>query len=111
MPKKRKTRPVSDTLSGSSANSSSLSSSSSSSSASSSSISAEYDPYGGPSPCYLQGDINGDGFIGMDDLNVILSHWNQNVEPFTNGDLNGDGFVGIDDMNILLANWNQYCVD
>ena len=59
----------------------------------------------------LQGDINADGFVGVDDLNYILTHWNQAVTKgsIDEGDLAGigDGFVGVDDLNVLLLNWNQ----
>lgn len=56
----------------------------------------------------LTGDLNGDGFVGIADLNIILSHWNEdagvgNPQP---GDITGDGFVGIDDLNRVLGNWN-----
>ena len=58
----------------------------------------------------LPGDINGDGFVGIDDLSVILANWNQNVTlgNYARGDIagNGDAFVGIDDLNVILANWN-----
>ena len=58
----------------------------------------------------LPGDINADGFVGIQDLNIILGNWNQNV-PLGNrfrGDIAGigDGFVGIDDLNVILTNWN-----
>ena len=66
-------------------------------------------PEFGP-PWPILGDIDGDGFVGINDLNFVLSHWNQNVPvgDHTQGDLagNGDGFVGIDDLNVLLSNWN-----
>ena len=57
----------------------------------------------------LNGDLNADGFVGVDDLNTVLVHWNQNVTPSDNsmGDATGDGFVGVDDMNIILVNWNN----
>ena len=29
----------------------------------------------------LQGDINGDGFVGIDDLNLILGNWNAGTPP------------------------------
>jgi len=29
----------------------------------------------------IPGDINGDGFVGIDDLNVVLGNWNQGVLP------------------------------
>jgi len=55
----------------------------------------------------LLGDIDGDGFVGIDDLNVVLGNWNQNVPPANPlADPSGDGFVGIDDLNAVLAVWN-----
>jgi len=56
----------------------------------------------------LLGDLNGDGFVGIDDLTTLLSNWNQNVSPgdVLSGDANGDGFVGVDDLNLVLTNWN-----
>ena len=56
----------------------------------------------------LTGDLNGDGFIGITDLNIVLGNWNQNVTPgdFSQGDPTGDGFVGIADLNEILGNWN-----
>jgi len=56
----------------------------------------------------LAGDIGNDGFIGIDDLNAVLSNWNTSA-PFPDyptGDTNGDRFVGIDDLNWVLGNWN-----
>jgi glucosylceramidase len=59
----------------------------------------------GPSP--LAGDLNGDGFVGIADLNIVLGAWNQNVPPGDPlADPTGDGFVGIADLNIVLGNWN-----
>jgi hypothetical protein len=58
----------------------------------------------------LEGDITGDGFVGLADLNVILANWNQNVPvgDASQGDLAGigDGFVGVSDLNVVLGNWN-----
>ena len=58
----------------------------------------------------LPGDINADGFVGIDDLNYILSHWNTNVPlgDWDSGDIAGigDDYIGIDDLNVVLANWN-----
>jgi hypothetical protein len=56
----------------------------------------------------LEGDLNSDGFVGITDLNIVLSVWNQNVTPGDKlqGDPSGDGFVGIDDLNTVLGNWN-----
>ena len=55
----------------------------------------------------LQGDLDGDGFVGINDLNLVLSNWNQSVPPGDPlADPSGDGFVGIDDLNAVLGNWN-----
>ncbi len=56
----------------------------------------------------LVGDCNGDGFVGIADLSIILSVWNQSVTPgsLLEGDTDGDGFVGIADLNWVLGNWN-----
>ncbi len=54
------------------------------------------------------GDLNGDGFVGLDDLDIVLNHWNQNVtaNDWLQGDPSGDGYVGLDDLDIVLNNWN-----
>jgi hypothetical protein len=55
----------------------------------------------------LPGDLNGDGFVGIADLNIVLSNWNQNVPPADPlADPSGDDFVGIADLNVVLGNWN-----
>jgi PEP-CTERM motif len=55
----------------------------------------------------LEGDLNGDGFVGIADLNIVLGAWNQSVPPGDPlADPTGDGFVGIADLNIVLGNWN-----
>ncbi len=60
---------------------------------------------GGAAP--LVGDLDGDGFVGITDLNIVLSAWNQTVPPGDPlADPSGDGFVGIDDLNQVLGNWN-----
>ena len=56
----------------------------------------------------LEGDLDGNGFVGVDDLNIVLVNWNQNVPPANaEADPSGDGFVGVDDLNIVLVNWNN----
>jgi hypothetical protein len=57
----------------------------------------------------LEGDLNGDGFVGIADLNIVLGLWNQNVTAgdLLQGDPSGDGFVGIADLNVVLGNWNN----
>ncbi len=58
---------------------------------------------------YLAGDLNGDGFVGQDDLNLILSRWGQSATAgnWLLGDPSGDGFVGQDDLNAVLGNWGS----
>ena len=56
----------------------------------------------------VEGDLNGDGFVGLDDLDIILNNWNQTVPPADPlADPNGDGYVGLDDLDIVLNNWNN----
>jgi glucosylceramidase len=56
----------------------------------------------------LQGDLDGDGFIGISDLNLVLGEWNRAVPPGNPlADPTGDGFVGIEDLNLVLGNWND----
>ena len=55
----------------------------------------------------IEGDLNADGFVGINDLNLVLANWNQNVPPADPlADPSGDGFIGIDDLNAVLGNWN-----
>jgi fibronectin-binding autotransporter adhesin len=55
----------------------------------------------------IAGDLDGDGFVGIVDLNIVLGNWNQNVPPGDPlADPSGDGFVGIADLNVVLGNWN-----
>ncbi len=54
------------------------------------------------------GDPTADGFIGLDDLDLVLKHWNQMVTPgdISKGELTGDGFVSLEDLDVILNNWN-----
>ncbi len=56
----------------------------------------------------LPGDLDGDGFVGLADLDAIVNHWNQSVGAgnILSGDANGDGFVGLDDLDMVLGHWN-----
>ena len=57
----------------------------------------------------LDGDLNDDGFVGGDDLDIVRSFWGQNVTAgdLLQGDPSGDGFVGGDDLDIVRGNWGQ----
>lgn len=63
-----------------------------------------------PDPCYgLPGDVAcGINIIGIDELNNVLTYWNQNVTQgdTASGDYDHDGFVGIGDLNVILSFWN-----
>jgi len=60
-----------------------------------------------PPTTAIVGDLNGDGFVGIADLNIVLGAWNQSVPPGDPlADPSGDGFVGIGDLNTVLGNWN-----
>jgi len=53
------------------------------------------------------GDLNLDGFVGIEDLNIVLGDWNQYVPPADPAaDPSGDNFIGIEDLNVVLGNWN-----
>ena len=56
----------------------------------------------------LDGDLDGDGFVGVSDLNIVLVNWNQSVASgdWSDGDASGDGYVGVDDLNVVLSHWN-----
>ena len=57
----------------------------------------------------ISGDLNGDGYVGSDDLDIVRSHWGQSVEAglLSAGDASGDGYVGSPDLDIVRANWGQ----
>lgn len=54
----------------------------------------------------LAGDLNLDGFVGIEDLNIVLGEWNASPPTNLAADPTEDGFVGIEDLNIVLGNWN-----
>ncbi len=54
-------------------------------------------------PDACQGDVNGDGVVGIVDLLDLLGAWGPN--PGHPADFDGDGDVGITDFLTLLASW------
>ncbi len=59
--------------------------------------------------CDLPGDPScGVDFIGLDQLDNVLTHWNQNVPTgdLSQGDYDHDGFVGLNDLDVILTFWN-----
>ena len=54
----------------------------------------------------LEGDLNGDGFVGSADLDIVRGAWGQAVSGgAAEGDPSGDGVVGSADLDIVRANW------
>jgi hypothetical protein len=56
---------------------------------------------------YLTGDANQDGKVDINDLTVVLAHYNQTGSMWTQGDFNSDGKVDINDLTVVLAHYNQ----
>lgn len=55
----------------------------------------------------IEGDLDGDGYVGIGDLNIVLGSWNQTLPPADyRADPSGDNFVGITDLGYVLGNWN-----
>lgn len=55
----------------------------------------------------LHGDLDFNGFVGINDLSTVLGVWNQNVPVGSTPDPSEDGFVGIEDLGEVLSNWNE----
>ena len=55
----------------------------------------------------IVGDLNDDGFVGQDDLDIILDSWGLSPPPDPRADPSGDGFVGQDDLDIVLDHWGE----
>ena len=58
-----------------------------------------------PEPATLPGDANGDGWVGGDDLTIILTNWGMDGQTREQGDLTGEGFIGGDDYTEVLTYW------
>ena len=57
----------------------------------------------------IPGDLDGDGFVGSSDLDIVRGNWGQSVTPgdIASGDPSGDGLVGSADLDVVRANWGQ----
>ena len=53
------------------------------------------------------GDIDGDYVVGMNDMLLMLTNW-ENLY-WEDGDMNGDGFFTVSDVQIVLAQWGTVC--
>ena len=56
----------------------------------------------------LYGDANLDGTVNGNDLNTVLSNFNQTGMTWSQGDFNYDGTVNGADLNTVLSNFNQH---
>jgi probable HAF family extracellular repeat protein len=52
------------------------------------------------------GDANGDGSVDINDLTIVLAHYNQTGMTWSQGDFTGNGMVNINDLTIVLANFS-----
>lgn len=53
----------------------------------------------------LPGDVDGDGYVGADDLVTVLTNWAQPNMSRGQGDVTGDTYVGADDYVEVLTYW------
>lgn len=55
------------------------------------------------------GDLNTDGFVGVEDLDLLLAHWGETTHSynFAGGDLSGDGVAGQADLDLIIAHWGN----
>ncbi len=61
------------------------------------------DPSATP-PDELEGDVNGDGIVDLDDLNAVLTAFGTKSPD---GDADGNGVVDLDDLNMVLTNFGN----
>jgi parallel beta-helix repeat protein len=58
----------------------------------------------------IPGDVNRDGYVGIDDIFVIASHFGNergDSDYFRMYDLNGDGYIGIDDIFAAASHFGE----
>jgi probable HAF family extracellular repeat protein len=55
----------------------------------------------------LSGDANLDGRVDINDLTVVLAHYDQTGMTWTEGEFTGSGTVDINDLTVVLANYNE----
>ena len=55
----------------------------------------------------MPGDANLDGKVDINDLTIVLAHYNQTGMSWSQGEFTGDGTVDINDLTIVLAHYNQ----
>ena len=58
-----------------------------------------------PDECDDEGDLDGDGTVGVNDLLILLGAWGPCPDPCL-PDINGDGSVDVLDLLVLLGSWD-----
>ena len=54
-----------------------------------------------------KGDADGDDFVNLTDLFIVLDHWLQVTDTGQNGDVNQDEIVNLSDLFDVLDHWLQ----
>ena len=57
-----------------------------------------------PQPVDVPGDADGDGFVNVTDLLLVIGDWN--CSDACVGDVNADGVVDVTDLLLVIANWD-----
>lgn len=55
------------------------------------------------------GDVDDSDSVDFTDLNIVLDHWGETVDPGTSGDANSDGTVNFAGLNLVLDYWGTDC--
>ena len=60
----------------------------------------------------LDGDINGDGYVNVGDLQTLVAAWGSQETPASTNwnaraDVNGDTYVNVGDLPALVTNWGR----
>jgi probable HAF family extracellular repeat protein len=55
----------------------------------------------------LPGDAVGDGTVDINDLTIVLAHYGQTGQTWSDGEFTGDGTVDINDLTIALAHYGE----
>mgnify|MGYP002831446250 CR=1 FL=1 len=53
------------------------------------------------------GDADGDNFVNLNDLFLVLDNWLETTVPGESGDVNQDEIVNLSDLFDVLDNWLQ----
>lgn len=53
------------------------------------------------------GDVNGTGFVNIDDLSIVLADYSETTLSNPNSDINKSGEVNLDDLSIVLAAYSE----